>query len=90
MHAHGMDHKLDWSLPGLSYCLCFIYVPAFLLDMNNSGSGWKVDGPITAVGPCLTTGDGISASISPLFGFSDKVIPFEFLELLISLVSRNF
>jgi hypothetical protein len=43
--AHGMDPKLGWSLEGLSFSLCSIFVSAFLLDMNNSGSkflkvGW--------------------------------------------------
>ena len=45
MTACGMDPKLDWSLNGLSFSLCSIFVPAFLLDRNNSRSeilkvGW--------------------------------------------------
>jgi hypothetical protein len=35
--AHGMDSKLDWSPGSLSLSLNFIFVPAFLLDKNNSG-----------------------------------------------------
>lgn len=33
-----MNPKLGWSLDGLSFFLCFVVVPAFLLDRNNLGS----------------------------------------------------
>jgi hypothetical protein len=36
--AHGMDPKLGQSLDGLSFNFCSSFVPAFLLDRNNSGS----------------------------------------------------
>lgn len=37
MPAFGMDPKLGQALVGHSFCLCFIFVPAFLLDRNNFG-----------------------------------------------------
>jgi hypothetical protein len=33
-----MDPKLNLSLVSLSFKLCSIFVPAFLLDRNNAGS----------------------------------------------------
>lgn len=33
-----MNPKLGWSLDGLSFFLCFVVVPAFLLHRNNFGS----------------------------------------------------
>jgi hypothetical protein len=35
--AHGMGPKLGWSLDALSFNLCSIFDPVFLLDRNNSG-----------------------------------------------------
>ena len=39
MPAHEMDPKLGQSWDGLSFDLCYIFVPAFLLDETNSRSG---------------------------------------------------
>jgi hypothetical protein len=50
--ARGMDTKLGWSLDGLSFNLCSIFVPTYSLDRNNSGSNilrW-IDGPISSLG----------------------------------------
>jgi hypothetical protein len=46
--AHGIDPKLGQSLDDFSFSLCFIFVPAFLFDRDNSGSKFlrRVHGPI--------------------------------------------
>ena len=47
-----MDHKVGWSLDGLSFSLCSIFVPAFPLDRDDSGLKhfrW-VGGPIPPLG----------------------------------------
>jgi hypothetical protein len=42
---YGMNPKLSWSLDGLSFSLCSMFVSAFVLDRNNPGSEiLKVDG----------------------------------------------
>jgi hypothetical protein len=75
-----MDPKLGWSLGGLSFSLCSIFVPEFLLDRNNSGlKNLKMGGvaPCLNWGLCLSTGGVPSSFISPLLGISANVIPFE-------------
>ena len=34
--AHGIDPQLDWSLDGLFFSLCSIFIPTFLLDSYNT------------------------------------------------------
>jgi hypothetical protein len=59
-----MDPKLGWSLGGFSFRLCSIFVPAFPLDRNNSGSkilkmgGW----------PSVSAGGGLFLFHLPTVG----------------------
>ena len=84
---------LSQSLDDLSFSLCSIFVPAFPLDRNNSGSkilkmgGW----------PHASSGNHVyllevirSGSIPQLLGILAKVIPTLFSELLIPQVSGTF
>jgi hypothetical protein len=89
---HGMDPKVGRSLDGLSFSLCSIFVPAFSLDRNNSGSKnlrWVSVAPSINSGPGLSTWVISSGSIYPLLGISAKVIPIGSWESLTSLVSRT-
>jgi hypothetical protein len=88
-----MDPKLGWSRNGLSFNLCSIFVPAFLLDRKISGSkflkvvGWPY--PSTG-GPVYLVEVVSSGFISPLLNISAKIIPFESWEPLIPEVSGTF
>ena len=81
MYACGVEPKLSQSLDGLSLNFFSIFIPAFLLDSNNSGSKFlNIDG-----GPCPSTGDPVyllkvvsAGYSSSLLGISVKVFPLEF------------
>jgi hypothetical protein len=50
--VEGMDRTVGPYLDGLSFSLCSIFVPAFLLDRDNSGLKYLrlVGGPISPLG----------------------------------------
>jgi hypothetical protein len=56
-----MDLKLGWSLDCLSLSLFSIFVPAVLLDRNNSESEilTGLETPSLYLMPCFSTGGGL-------------------------------
>jgi hypothetical protein len=72
-----MDPEFSWSLDGLSFYLCFIFVPAIFLDINNSESkilqvgGWS---HLSTVGLSIYWSWSYQV-LSPLLGILAKVIP---------------
>jgi hypothetical protein len=89
---HRMDPTLGWSLNGLSFRLCSIFVPAFPLDRNTSRLEiLKMDGlPNASNGGLIYLLEVISSGSILTVGHFAKVIPTESSEPLTSQVSGIF
>ena len=88
-----MDPKLGWSVGGLSFSLCSIFVSAFPIDRNNTGSNiLKMSGwPHASNGSHVYLLEVIfSDSIFSLLDILAKVTPIAFWEPLTSQVSVTF
>jgi hypothetical protein len=89
-----MDPKLGWLLDLLSFRFCSIFVPAVLLDRNNSGSEILTVGynprPSTWGPFYLMEVDISSSSLYPMLDILAKVTPIKPQESFTSQVSGTF
>lgn len=69
MPAHGLGHKMGWSLVGYSFSICFISVPAIL---GQRFSRW-FSVPSLHRGSCVATAGGLFRFRIPLLDISTKV-----------------
>jgi hypothetical protein len=84
--------QLDQLLDSISFNLCSIFVPAFLLDRKNSGPKFLKVGvcPHSSTRGSVYILEVTSGSISPSLAISAKVIPIGSWELITSQVSVTF